>query len=135
MFDQLATSLRRDGEHPALLDTTSIGRTVVRATRGELADLADGYAAALHHRGLRRGDTVAFAARPGPRPLAVMLAAHRLGLRIAAIDPTAGPDVVVARLTMAEPRLVLADAAAQAVAGWARPLAGRAQLALPNLAA
>ena len=133
MFDQLANSLRRDSDRPALLAPTSIGRTVVRATRGELADLADGYAAALHRRGLGRGDTVAFAARPGPRPLAVMLAAHRLGLRIAAIDPTAGPDVVLARLTVAEPRLVLADAAAQAVAGWARPLAGRVHLALPDL--
>jgi len=135
MFDELATTLRIDGQRPAVLATTSIGRTVIRATRGELADLADGYAAALHRHGLRRGDTVAFAARPGPLPLAVSLAAHRLGLRIAAIDPTAGPDVILARLTLAEPRLVLADAAAQAVAGWARTLAGRLHLALPDLTA
>ena len=104
-----------------MLGTTRTGRTVVRATRGELADLADGYAAALHRRGLRRGDTVAFAVRPGPRALAVMLAAHRLGLRIAVLDPAAGPDVLLARLALAEPRLVLADAAAQAVAGLGPP--------------
>ncbi len=35
---------------------------------------------------------------------------------------------------VARPALVLADAAAQAVAGWARPLARRAHLALPDLA-
>jgi acyl-CoA synthetase (AMP-forming)/AMP-acid ligase II len=43
--------------------------------------------------------------------------------------------VLLARLGLAAPRLVLADAAAQAVAGWAAPLARRARLALPDLRA
>jgi acyl-CoA synthetase (AMP-forming)/AMP-acid ligase II len=133
MLEELAASLRRDPERPAILAGTSRGRTVVKATRGDLAHLADGYAAALHRRGLGPGDTVAFAARPGALPLSVMLAARRLGLRVAMIDPTAGPDVVRSRLALAEPRLVLADVFAQAVAGWARPIAARAQLALPGL--
>ncbi|MGW7334033.1 AMP-binding protein, partial [Streptomyces sp. NPDC054840] len=66
--------------------------------------------------------------------LAVLLALWRLGLRGAVLDPGAGPDVLRARLALARPALVLADAAAQAVAGWARPLARRARLALPDLA-
>lgn len=74
------------------------------------------------------------AVRPGPRALAVLLAAHHLGLRIAVLDPSAGPDVLRARLSLARPALILADAAAQAVTGWARPLARRAHLALPPLA-
>jgi acyl-CoA synthetase (AMP-forming)/AMP-acid ligase II len=41
--------------------------------------------------------------------------------------------VLRARLALAPPRLVLADAAAQAVSGWAAPLARRAHLALPDL--
>jgi acyl-CoA synthetase (AMP-forming)/AMP-acid ligase II len=134
MLDELIATLRVDSHRPALLAATPTGRTVVRATRGEIADLADAFAAALHHRGLQRGDTVGFAVRPGVRSLALMLAARRLGLRIAILDPTAGPDVLLARLALAQPRLVLADAAAQAVAGWARPLARRAHLALPDLA-
>jgi olefin beta-lactone synthetase len=133
MFGELETTLRRDAHRPALVATTWDGQTSVRATHGDLADLADSYAAALHGRGLRAGDTIGFAARGAARPLAVMLAAHRLGLRVAVLDPTAGPDVLLARLALAAPSLVLADAAAQAVAGWARPLARRIRLALPEL--
>ena len=126
IIDELAAALRRDPGGPAL---------VAGVTRGDLADLADGYAAALHWHGLRPGQTLGVAVRPGPRPLAILLAARRLGLRVAAIDPTAGPDVLLARLALAAPALVVADAAAQAVAGWAKPLARKAQLELPSLAA
>ncbi|MGW6564765.1 class I adenylate-forming enzyme family protein [Streptomyces sp. NPDC054975] len=134
MLDALAHSLRSRPDRPAVLGTTRSGAVRTKATCGELADLADRYAGALHARGLRRGATVGVAVRPGPRALAVLLAVHRLGLRAAVLDPGAGPDVLRARLALARPDLVLADAAAQAVAGWARPLARRARLALPDLA-
>jgi acyl-CoA synthetase (AMP-forming)/AMP-acid ligase II len=135
IIDELATGLRRDPGGSAVIAATRRGATVVRVTRGDLADLADGYAAALHRRGLQAGQTLGVAVRPGGRALAILLAARRLGLRVAAVDPTAGADVLLARLALAAPALVLADAAAQAVAGWARPLARRAQLELPSLAA
>ncbi|MDT9689000.1 class I adenylate-forming enzyme family protein [Streptomyces sp. P9(2023)] len=134
MLDALDHTLRAHPDRPAVLGTTRSGAVRTKATCGELADLADGYAGALHERGLRRGDTVGVAVRPGPRALAVMLAVHRLGLRAAVLDPGAGPDVLRARLALARPDIVLADATAQAVAGWARPLARRARLALPDLA-
>ncbi|MER6614346.1 class I adenylate-forming enzyme family protein [Streptomyces xantholiticus] len=133
MLDLLDHSLRSSPERPAVLGTTRTGRTRVRATRGELAGLADAYASSLFARGLRPGDTVGVAVRPGPRALAVLLSLWRLGLRGAVLDPGAGPDVLRARLASVRPSLVLADAAAQAVAGWARPLAARARLALPPL--
>ncbi|AZQ74883.1 MULTISPECIES: class I adenylate-forming enzyme family protein [Streptomyces] len=135
MLDRLDHTLRRSPHHPAVLTTTRTGAVRVRATRGELAELADAYAAALRARGLTAGDTIGVAVRPGPRALAVLLAADRLGLRAAVLDPGAGPDVLRARLALARPALVLADATAQAAAGWARPLARRARLALPDLAA
>ncbi|MFI7544137.1 class I adenylate-forming enzyme family protein [Actinoplanes sp. NPDC049599] len=135
MLADLIAGLRDDDTRPAVLGARRTGQTVVRATRADLSRLTSGYAAALHARGLTAGDTVGIAVRPGPRSLAVLLAAYHLGLRIAVLDPTAGPDVLVSRLRLAEPRLVLADAAAQAVAGWAAPLARRAHLALPDLAA
>jgi olefin beta-lactone synthetase len=134
IIDELAAALRRDPGGPAVIAATRRG-TTVRVTRGDLADLADGYAAALHRRGLQPGQVLGVAVRPGGRTLAILLAARRLGLRVAAIDPTAGADVLLARLKLAAPALVLADAAAQAVAGWARPLARRARLELPRLAA
>ena len=135
MLAELLAGLRDDDDRAAVLGTRRTGQPVVRATRGDLSRLTGGYATALHARGLVAGDTVGLAVRPGPRSLAVLLAAYHLGLRIAVLDPTAGPDVLVSRLRLAEPALVLADAAAQAVAGWAAPLARRAHLALPDLAA
>jgi acyl-CoA synthetase (AMP-forming)/AMP-acid ligase II len=135
MLSELLHGLHDADDRPAILGTRTSGRPVVRATRGDLARLTDRYARALHARGLRPGDTVGVAVRPGPRSLAVLLAAYRIGLRVAVLDPSAGPDVLLARLAVAAPRLVVADAAAQAVAGWAAPLARRAHLALPDLAA
>ena len=125
MLAELIASLNEDDNRPALPGTT----------RGDLARLVRGYAVALAAEGLVAGETVALAVRPGARSLATLLAAYHLGLRIAVVDPTAGPEVVLARLALASPRLVLADAAAQAVAGWAAPLARRAHLALPDLSA
>jgi acyl-CoA synthetase (AMP-forming)/AMP-acid ligase II len=135
IIDELAAGLRRDPGSPAIIAATRRGTTVVSATRGDLAGLADAYAAALHRRGLRPGQTLGVAVRPGGRTLAILLAARRLGLRVAAIDPTVGADVLLARLALAAPALVLADTAAQAAAGWARPLARKARLELPSLAA
>jgi olefin beta-lactone synthetase len=126
MLDSLIGGLHEDDPRPALIG---------QATRGDLAHLIKGYARALRDEDLTAGDTVGLAVRPGPRSLAAMLAAYRQGLRIAVLDPAAGPDVLLARLALASPKLVLADAAAQAVAGWAAPLARRAHLALPDLSA
>ncbi|KUF16821.1 class I adenylate-forming enzyme family protein [Streptomyces silvensis] len=135
MLDVLAHTLRRRPDRPAVLGTTRTGAVRTTATFGDLADLAESCAAALHARGVAGGSTVGVAVRPGPRALAVLLALHRLGARAAVLDPGAGPDVLRARLALARPDLVLADATAQAAAGWARPLARRARLALPDLAA
>lgn len=134
MLETLTQTLRRHPDRPAVLGTTRTGAVRAKATFGDLAHLADRYTAALHARGTVRGSTVGVAIRPGPRALAVMLAVHRLGARAAVLDPGAGPDVLRARLALARPGIVLADATAQAVAGWARPLARRARLALPDLA-
>ncbi|GHE08664.1 class I adenylate-forming enzyme family protein [Streptomyces alanosinicus] len=134
MLDTLTHALRAHPGRPAVLGTTRTGAVRVKATCADLADLADRYTAALHARGIARGATVGVAVRPGPRALAVLLAVHRLGARAAVLDPGAGPDVLRARLALARPDTVLADATAQAAAGWARPLARRAGLALPDLA-
>src|SRR5690242_17362872 len=117
VLDELARALRNAPERPAVLRAGVNGGVRTALTRGELADLADGYAGALHARGIGVGGTVGVAVRPGPRALAVLLAVHRLGARGAVLDPGAGPDVLRARLALARPGIVLADAAAQAVAG------------------
>ncbi|MEU4115415.1 fatty acid--CoA ligase family protein [Kitasatospora sp. NPDC028055] len=134
MLDRLTHALRtHHPDRPAVLHHTRTGATRTRIRRGDLADLADAYAAALHARRLTPGTTLGLALRPGPRALAALLAAHRLGLRVAVLDPTTGPDVLTAHLALAQPGLILADATAQAAAGWAAPLARRADLRLPRL--
>ncbi len=133
MIDELPDALRARPDQPAIL-TTRRGRPASAISAGQLIEWADAYAGGLHHGGLAVGDTVGFAVRPGPRAVALRLAAARLRLRVAVLDPNAGAVVLASRLAAAAPRLVVADAAAQAVAGWARPLARRAQLALPDLA-
>ncbi|MEU8657066.1 class I adenylate-forming enzyme family protein [Actinoplanes philippinensis] len=125
MLDALSAG-SLSGDTPALIR----GRRTV--PRDDLAALRDRYATALHARGLGPGDTLGLAIRPGPRAVAMVLAAYRLGVRVALLDPAAGPDVLTARLSLARPALIVADAAAQAVAGWAAPLARRAGLALPD---
>ncbi|MCC3776326.1 long-chain fatty acid--CoA ligase, partial [Streptomyces sp. UNOB3_S3] len=64
MLDRLDHALRRRPHHPAVLATTRTGAVRVRATRGDLAELADAYAAALRARGLTAGDTIGVAVRP-----------------------------------------------------------------------
>jgi olefin beta-lactone synthetase len=133
MIGELAVALRRDCDRPAVVGVSRHGSARTLLTRGQLLELAESYAAALAERGLNTGDTLGVAIRPGGRSLAVLLAARKLGLRVAALDPSAGPDVLRARIALAQPALVLADAAAQAVASWAAPLARRVQLELPAL--
>lgn len=127
--DLLLDALRATPDTPAFLD--SRGRSAL--SRGDLAARADLVAGGLHALGLRAGETVALAVRPGPAALAVVLACLRLRLRVALVDPAAGSRLVTARLALARPSLLVADAAAQAAAGWAAPLARRAGLDLPRL--
>lgn len=150
MLDALTSDLlaARHGDAPAIAAAPGwahrvLARATVREraglsartilTRGQLGDLVADLGRRLHHAGLGPGDTIAVAVRPGPTALALLLAAHRLRVVVAMIDPYAGPQLVRARLRSAGVRLVIADGAAQAAAGWAAPLARRAGLELPTL--
>lgn len=70
-LDALNAGLRPGDDTPALIT----GRRTV--TRGDLAELRDRYASALHAHGLRAGDTLGVAVRPGPRALAMLLSAYK----------------------------------------------------------
>lgn len=129
--DPIRSLIGTDARQPAFL---TVGRRVrATLTRGELAAMTEHIAGGLHHRGLRAGDTIALAVRPGPRALAVVAAALRLRLRIALMDPTVGTDVLAAHMTAAAPQLVVCDRWVRAASGWAAPLARRAGLYLPRL--
>lgn len=129
--DPLLSLVGSAPDDPAFLGGSRRIRVLV--SRRELADMAGHIAGSLHRRGLRPGDTLALAVRPGPAALATVAAALRLRLRIALVDPSVGPDVLTAHLDAAAPKLLVCDAVARAAAGWAAPLARRAGVELPVL--
>lgn len=129
--DPLISLLGTTPDDPAFLGGSGTIRALL--SRRELADMAGHIAGSLHHRGLRPGDTLALAVRPGPQALAVVAAALRLRLRIALVDPSVGPDVLTAHLAAAAPKLLVCDAVVRAAAGWAAPFARRAGIDLPPL--
>ena len=73
--------------------------------------------------------------RPGPRSLAVLLAAYRLGLWSRCWTPTAGPDVLLARSPWPRRRWCWPTRPPRPWPAGPRPLARRARLALPDLTA
>lgn len=124
MIDDLLPRLRSTPHEPAFLDEGLARRAIVR--RGAIADRALRIAGLLHQRGLAAGDTVALAVRPGPSALAVVLAALRLRVRVALVDPAVPPDLLTARLRAADVSTVIADPLVRAAAGWAAPVVRRA---------
>ena len=129
--DPLVSLVGNAPDEPAFLGGSRRIRVLLR--RGELAGMAGHIAGNLHHRGLRPGDTLALAVRPGPHALAVVAAALRLRLRIALVDPSVGPDVLTAHLAAATPRLLVCDEVVRAAASWAALPARRAGIILPPL--
>ncbi|MFC7386393.1 class I adenylate-forming enzyme family protein [Sphaerisporangium rhizosphaerae] len=83
--------------------------------------------------GLRPGDGVLFAARPGPDAVALALGAVAAGGMLVLADPGLAPDVAAARLATAVPAWVVADSVAYTLSGPLRALARHRGLALPHL--
>lgn len=77
-----------------------------RITRGEFSQLVWTYAGGLRKRQARN---IGLVGRPGPTTLAFLLAALGTGTRVDLIDPTAGTEIVRARLEAAAIDLVIAE--------------------------
>ena len=103
-----------------------------RLSYGELDALADRYAAALAHRGVRPGERVVIWSHKCPDAIAVMQAALRLGAVYVPVTGANPPPRLSLIARSARPALVVADADAlrrAAAAGWAgAPLCGFAEL-------
>lgn len=85
--------------------------------------------------GLRRGDAVLYAVEPSPDGIAVALGMVAAGAVLVLADPGLAPGVLEARLRLARPRWVVADALLYAVTSRAafRALARRRGVLLPDL--
>ncbi|RCG30007.1 long-chain fatty acid--CoA ligase [Sphaerisporangium album] len=104
------------------------GRTL---TYGELRRRVLAVAGAMT--GLRAGDGVLFAVRPGPDAVTSALGAVAAGGMLVLADPGLAPGVAAARLALTRPRWVVADSLVYTLSGPLRRLARRRGLHLPHL--
>lgn len=122
----LLDAAERDPRTVAIIDGR--GRTL---TYGELRRRVEVVSRAMT--GLRPGDGVLFAVRPGPDAVALALGAVAAGGMLVLADPGLAPDVAAARLALTKPVWVVADSLAYALSGPLRRLARLRGLSLPHL--
>jgi acyl-coenzyme A synthetase/AMP-(fatty) acid ligase len=135
MTDLVERVLRRAGLVPSAVALVE-GRRDRVVRYGELRErvlaLRDGLAGA----GLRAGDGVVLAVRPGAAAVVAALGVVAAGGTLVMIDPGAGPEMFAARLRLAGPRWIVAESALFAL-NRVRALRGTARrrgLLLPGLA-
>ncbi|MFD8560508.1 AMP-binding protein [Streptosporangium canum] len=83
--------------------------------------------------GLRPGDGVLFAVRPGVDAVVLALGAVAAGGTLVLADPGLAPEVLGARMTATRPRWVVAESLLYTLSGPLKGLARRRGLLLPNL--
>ncbi|WP_371782055.1 AMP-binding protein [Streptosporangium subroseum] len=83
--------------------------------------------------GLRPGDGVLFAVRPGVDAVVLALGAVAAGGTLVLADPGLAPDVLAARLAVTRPKWVVTESLLYTLSGPLRGLARRRGLLLPNL--
>ncbi|WP_206447255.1 class I adenylate-forming enzyme family protein [Agrococcus sp. KRD186] len=103
MLDAVLAATR---EHAALAAITAGGRTLRFAQLGERIERV---ATGLTDAGMRPGDRVAFSVRPSIDAVVLALAVCRAGGQIAFVDLGAGPELLAARLALAQPQWTAAE--------------------------
>lgn len=104
MLEAVLAATREHADRPAL---TGGGRAL---TFAELGQRIDRVATGLADAGLAPGDRVAFSVRPSVDAVVLALAICRAGGQIAFVDLGAGPELLAARLALAQPQWTAAEA-------------------------
>jgi acyl-CoA synthetase (AMP-forming)/AMP-acid ligase II len=130
LLDQIDKQCMHDPSAPALIQAG--GRTM---TYGELKTELDALTAGLLNAGMGPGDAVVYSIRPSPESVLLLLAVVRCGGVVVAVDPGMSPDLFAARLSLLEPRWVMAESLLYALARFrpARRMLERKGIRLPNL--
>ncbi|MEU8038184.1 class I adenylate-forming enzyme family protein [Streptosporangium sp. NPDC049078] len=97
-------------------------------------DQARAEAPARPEDGMRPGDGVLFAVRPGVDAVALALGAVAAGGTLVLADPGLAPDVLAARMAATRPAWVISESLLYTLSGPLRRLARRRGLLLPDLA-
>ncbi|WP_413320729.1 class I adenylate-forming enzyme family protein [Agrococcus sp. 1P02AA] len=103
MLEAVLAATREHASRPAL---TSGPRTL---TFAELGERIDRVATGLADAGMQPGDRVAFSVRPSADAVVLALAICRAGGQIAFVDLGAGPELLAARLALAQPQWTAAE--------------------------
>jgi acyl-CoA synthetase (AMP-forming)/AMP-acid ligase II len=131
LLDQIDRQCAHEASAPALVQAG--GRTL---TYGDLKKELDALTAGLLNAGMRQGDAVVYSIRPSLESVLLLLAVVRCGGVVVAVDPGMSPDLFAARLSLLEPRWVMAESLLYALArlGPVRRTLERKGVRLPNLA-
>ncbi|MCH1882423.1 class I adenylate-forming enzyme family protein [Agrococcus sp. ARC_14] len=103
MLEAVLAATREHAPRPAL---TFGDRTIAF---GQLGARIERIAAGLADAGMRPGDRVAFSVRPSIDAVVLALAVCRAGGQIAFVDLGAGPELLAARLALAQPQWTAAE--------------------------
>lgn len=130
LLDQIDAQCDRDPSAPALVQAG--GRAL---TYGMVRAEADALASGLLNAGMRPGDVVVYSIRSSPESVLLLLAVMRCGGVVVAVDPGMSPDLFASRLSLLEPRWVMAESLLYALAqlGPARRALERKGVRLPHL--
>jgi acyl-CoA synthetase (AMP-forming)/AMP-acid ligase II len=130
LLDQIDKQCVHDPSAPALIQAG--GRTL---TYGEMKTELDALTTGLLNAGMCQGDAVVYSIRPSPESVLLLLAVVRCGGVVVAVDPGMSPDLFAARLSLLEPRWVMAESLLYVLARL-RPVRGmleRRGVRLPSL--
>ncbi|WP_072314140.1 class I adenylate-forming enzyme family protein [Agrococcus sp. Marseille-P2731] len=103
MLEAVLAATREHAGRPAL----SSGRQTL--SFGDLGERIERVATGLVDAGMRPGDRVAFSVRPSIDAVVLALAICRAGGQIAFVDLGAGPELLAARLALAQPQWTAAE--------------------------
>jgi acyl-CoA synthetase (AMP-forming)/AMP-acid ligase II len=130
LLDQIEARCVSDPSAPALIQAG--GRIY---TYGEVKAELDALTSGLLNAGMRPGDAVVYSVRPSPESVLLLLAVVRCGGVVVAVDPGMSPELFAARLSLLDPRWVMAESILYALAQAAplRRALERKGVRLPSL--
>jgi acyl-CoA synthetase (AMP-forming)/AMP-acid ligase II len=130
LIDEIYARCAREPSAPALIQAG--GRTL---TYGEVKTELDSLTAGLLSAGMRPGDAVLYSVRSSPESVLLLLAVIRCGGVVVAVDPGMSTDLFAARVSLLEPRWVMAESLLYALTrfGPVRRALETKGVRLPNL--
>lgn len=142
LLDAMVDAARRAGERPAIVETGGLLHRLFGTSKrtlpyAEFGRRIDALASNLRAAGMREGDRVLYAVRPGIESMTILPALLRLGAVVVAVDSAVSEVLFAERMRLVAPRWVVAESILYALSADS-PLRGlfrRLGIDLPDLGA